>query len=119
MRKVLSIALGVLLLASAVAHAVFPAAYADMIPDFIPQLLANILATITELAVGIALIIPHYRRLGGLGFLLMMVAFMPLHIWDLTKEAPAIGSHGVAIFRIVMQVALIYAGWWIWKGKEA
>lgn len=119
MHKVLSIVLAVLLLASAVAHLIFPAAYAEMIPDFIPELLANVLAAIAEAVVGIALLLPKYRRLGGLGFMLMMIAFMPLHIWDLTKDQPAIGSQGVAIFRVGMQVILIYAGWWIWKGKKA
>ena len=41
--------------------------------------------------VGVLLFIPKYRHWGGLGFCVLMLAFLPLHIWDLFKEQPAVG----------------------------
>lgn len=115
----LSFLFAVILLASAVGHVVAPDFYAPMIPDFIPEVLANVLATITEVAVAIALILPKYRAWGGLGFMLLMLAFLPIHVWDLFKDTPAIGSPAAAVVRLVIQFLMIYAGWWIWKKYAA
>ena len=71
---------------SAVAHIFFPEFYAELIPDFFPELLANILSAISEAAIGIALLTRKYRYLGGLGFSLLMLAFLPIHVWDLLRE---------------------------------
>ena len=68
-----------------------------------------------EAAIGIALIIPKYRKWGGLGFFLLMIGFLPIHVWDLFKETPAIGSMNAAIIRVLIQFVLIYLGWRIWK----
>lgn len=115
MKTILSYIFAAILLLSAVMHAIKPEFYAPMIPEFISENLANILSTITEAIVAILLILPKYRKLGGLGFMILMLAFLPIHIWDLTKEVPMVGSKGAAIFRLVMQFVLIYAGWWIYK----
>lgn len=106
---------GVLLLVSAVAHIANPGFYAPMIPDFIPEGLANVLTAIVEAGIGILLFLPKYRHWGGLGFFLLMIAFLPIHIWDLTKENPAVGPSPAAEIRLAIQFVLIYAGWWIYK----
>lgn len=119
MRKFLSYLFAVLLLFGAVAHIIMPEAYEPMIPEFIPSLLANILAAIAEAVVGVALIIPRYRTMGGLLFALLMLAFLPIHIWDLFREDPAIGEQPIPTIRVIIQFLLIYAGWWIYrKGKS-
>lgn len=102
-------------------HIYAPETYTAFIPEFIPENLANILSTITEGMVGIALIIPKYRKWGGLGFCTLMLAFLPIHIWDLTKEVPAIGSKMAATIRLAVQFLLIAVGWWIYRtsSKEA
>jgi len=113
--------LAALMLLGAFNHIYAPETYAAFIPEFIPENLANILSTITEGIVGIALIIPKYRKWGGLGFCILMIAFLPIHIWDLTKEVPAIGSKMAATIRLVVQFLLIATGWWIYRtsSKEA
>ncbi len=118
MRKLLSYFFAAMLLLGAIAHIVMPEAYEPMIPEFIPSLLANILAAIAEAVVGIALIIPKYRKLGGLLFALLMLAFLPIHIWDLVREEPAIGPQPIPAIRVVIQFLLIYAGWWIYKKEN-
>lgn len=115
LRTILSYLFAVLLIFSAIMHLVKPESYEPLIPDFIPANFANILSFVTELAIGIMLIIPKYRHWGGLAFALLMVAFLPIHIWDYTKEVPFIGSKTGALIRIVVQFLFIYAGWWIYK----
>ncbi len=118
MHLVLAYLFAVLLIVSAVAHIVNPAFYEPLIPDFISSKFANILSFITELAAGVLLILPAYRHWGGLAFMALMIAFMPLHIWDFTKDAPMVGSKNAAIVRIIVQVLLIYAGWWIYSSGK-
>lgn len=115
MIKVLSYLFAAILAISAVAHVLTPEAYSAMIPPFIPESVANLLSTLTELVVAIALILPKYRKWGGLGFMALMVAFLPLHVWDLFREIPAIGESPNPEIRVVVQFLLIYAGWLIYK----
>ncbi|WP_339840286.1 MauE/DoxX family redox-associated membrane protein [uncultured Maribacter sp.] len=107
--------LAFLMLAGAFNHLYTPETYKEFIPDFFPETLAHILSAIAEASVGIALLIPKYRKWGGLGFFLLMIAFLPIHIWDLTKDLPAIGSKLSAYIRIAIQFLFIAAGWWIYK----
>jgi len=110
--------LGLFLILGAIAHLINPAFYAEMIPDFFPASLANILASISEGLIAFALFLPKYRRTGGLLFFLLMLAFLPLHIWDLLKEDPFMGSTIAAVIRILFQFLLLYAGWWVWKNHK-
>jgi uncharacterized membrane protein len=45
---------------------------------------------------------------------LLMIAFLPLHIVDVFKDNPAIGSTTLAYIRLPIQFILIY---WAWKVK--
>ena len=112
---VLRYLLAAILLLSAVGHIFAADFYAEMIPEFIPATLANVLAAIVEAVVGFALLLKPYVRWGGLGFMLLMIAFLPIHGWDMLKEEPAIGPPAAAVTRFCIQFILIYAGWWIWR----
>ncbi|MFP2996687.1 MauE/DoxX family redox-associated membrane protein [Spongiivirga sp. MCCC 1A20706] len=118
LKIITAIIFGLFLLFGAYNHVANPEFYAPMIPDFIPESVANILATITELIVGVLLIIPKYQKWGGLGFAILMLAFLPIHIWDLTKELPAVGSKTAATIRLVIQFIVIAIGWWIYKKSK-
>lgn len=119
LKTIISILLALLLFLGTYGHIVNPEFYTAFVPDFIPESLANILAAIAEGGIGIALLIPKYRKWGALGFLLLMIAFLPIHIWDLIREEPAIGSFNAAIIRFFVQLLLIYAGWWIYKSYDS
>jgi len=106
----LSVLLALLLLASAIGHVVAPAFYAGFIPEPVPPALANSFAAIVEGAIGVALFIPRFRGFAGLAFAVLMIGFLPLHVWDALKEAPAIGTHAAAVVRIVVQIFFIAAG---------
>lgn len=106
----LSVFFALILLAGAVGHAVSPALYAGFIPEPIPEALANGLAVVVEAAIGLGLLLPRYRSRAGMAFAVLMVGFMPLHIWDALKEVPSIGSHTAAVVRLVVQVLFIAGG---------
>lgn len=114
-KNILSYLLGVILFTSAGAHLVYPEFYAPMIPDFISAGFANISAAIAEMIVGLLLFLPKHRHWGGLCFCALMLAFLPLHIWDLLKDQPAVGPSPAPEIRLTIQFLLIYAEWWIYK----
>lgn len=122
----LSYLLGLVLVMGAYGHIASPEKYSAMIPNFIPDILAHIVAIIAELTVAIALFIPKFRKWGGLGFALLMLAFLPLHIWDLVRENHAenslIATAKAAYIRFAVQLIFIALGYWIyrvniWKNK--
>ena len=108
----------VVLVASAFNHFINPHFYDKMIPSFLPPLLVNFAAGIVEALIAVLLVFPRYRSAGGLAFLLLMVAFLPIHLWDLIRDDPAVGSTVAAVLRFVMQYVLIYIGYVLWKTRE-
>ena len=105
----------VLMLGGAAGHVVTPEFYAGLVPSFIPLAFANWASFVVELAIGIMLIVPRSRKWGGLAFSGLMVAFLPLHVWDMTKDVPMVGSHVVAGVRIGIQLLLIWGGWRVYQ----
>ena len=114
MKKLIPIFLAVAMIFGAVGHVVAPEFYAELIPSFIPEFAAHLLSTIAEAAIGVSLIIPRFRKYGGLAFMGLMIAFLPIHVWDMLKDEPFVGSKAIALVRIVIQLLMIYAGWWIY-----
>ncbi len=99
-------------------HVANPAFYNGFIPDFLPKLAVNYFSAVVELIVGILLIIPKTRAKGFLSFSILMVAFLPIHIWDLFKEVPAIGSQNAAIIRLIVQFIFIALTYLAYKAES-
>ena len=95
------------LLASAIAHVAIPEIFAPIIPHFISVYWANYLAATAELSIAVLLFLPKYRNQGGLLFMALMIAFLPLHLWELFRENPAVGKHPAPLIRLVFQFVLI------------
>ena len=118
MHRILSLLFAFIMLLRAFFHVYNPDFYNPMIPDFLPKYEVNIITAFIELVIAVPLIVAVYRREGGFLFMLLMIGFLPIHIWDLLKAEPMVGSTGAAVVRLVLQLLLIYAGWWLWrKGK--
>ncbi|MEM6347826.1 MAG: hypothetical protein AAF927_28310 [Bacteroidota bacterium] len=107
-----------LMLSGGVYHFVNPAVYDALMPDFFPKLLANYAAGAVEILLGIGLILPKWRTRAAWGVVILMLIFFPLHIWDLFKEQPALGSKTAAIIRIPMQFLLIGWAYWLTQTPE-
>ena len=67
-----------------------------------------------ELLLGIAVFIPRIRSTATLGILLIMIAFLPLHVWDVFRDDPAIGSKALAYTRLPLQCVLIAWAWLVY-----
>lgn len=117
-RNGVAIIFGLLMIAAGVMHIINPEFYDKIIPSFIPNVLAHAFALIAEVIVGIALLVPNMRRKGGIGLMILMLMFMPLHIWELFKDEAdsLVGGTGPAAIRVAIQVVFIGIGWWIWRG---
>ena len=118
-RTIIAWLLGLFMLAGGVTHFVRPEVFDGFVPAFLPNGPIHILAGVTESAVGLALIIPTLRRWGGLALALVCLAYTPLHIWDLFRPDPVIAPQGAAIVRLLVQFALIYAGYSFWRRGAA
>lgn len=104
-----------IMLGGAAYHLIAPEFYDSITPNFVELQLANITAFIVEAFVGILLLIPRTRRFGAICFTLLMLAFLPIHIWDLTRDEPAVGSTTNAWIRLAIQFLLIAGGYWFVK----
>lgn len=106
---------GVFMIFGGVNHFIKPEMYAPFTPDFLPSLAINYLAGVAEIVLGLGVFIPRYRSKATFGILLMMLVFLPLHVFDIFKENPAIGSHQAAIIRLPVQFLFIAWAWFIHK----
>lgn len=107
-KKSIGIALALLLILSGIAHFINPEMYFPITPNFLPKYLLNAFAGGIEIILGVGVFIPTYRRTSLLGISLLMLAFLPVHIWDALQDEPFVGSKMNAYSRIALQFLLIY-----------
>lgn len=112
-KLILTFLFGAIMILGGVMHFINPEMYNLFIPDFLPKNLINYAVGMLEMAAGIGAMIPRYRVTGTLVILLLMLAFLPLHIIDVFKENPAIGSEQAAFIRLPIQFVLIIWAWFI------
>lgn len=115
----LKILLAIFLIYGGFNHFNKPEFYNGFIPDFLPKLTVNYISGIIEIVLGIGLFIKGYQKKSAYGIFLMMLVFMPIHIWDAFKEIPAIGSKTAAYIRIVVQFLFIGWAWVIYKKENS
>jgi len=100
-------------------HFYNPPSYLTMIPTYLPYpKIINLTAGFFELSFAIILIFTKTRRFAAWGIILMLIAFLPVHI-QMVKDAPFLlrGSITVTPFiawirLVVLQPLLILWAWW-------
>ena len=95
-------------------HIIKPDFFKHFIPDFLPKKLVNYVVGILEFSVGLGLFFLETIKLASLGIIILLIIFLPIHIWDVTKKRPAIGSKKVAIVRIPLQFLLLYGIYFVY-----
>jgi uncharacterized membrane protein len=113
-RFLLTIALAILMIAAGITHFLKTRLYLRIVPQFLPLRIPIVqLSGLIELAAGIGLCIPAYRYRAATLVLLLMIVFLPLHIWDVFRERPAMGSRQLAWIRLPIQFLLIAWAWYV------
>ena len=110
------LAFATLLIAAGAYHFINPAPYLKIMPDFLPGQLANWAGGAAEIVIGVLMWVPATRGIGTWAACALMVAFLPVHVVDLMRERPVIGSKVIAAVRLVAQFALIY---WLYRSAVA
>jgi uncharacterized membrane protein len=110
--SVLSVLLGIFMIWGGVNHFLKPTFYVPFVPDFLPVREAFVaLSGGVEILLGIAALVPRLRPAAGWGIMVLMFAFLPVHVWDVFRSEPAIGSHAAALIRLPIQfVFILWAG---------
>lgn len=117
LKPLLTKSFGIFMIFGGILHFAIPDFYNAFIPDTLPKLAVNIAGGIVELGLGIGLFIAKYKQKAALGILVLMLLFLPLHIWDVFRESPAIGSHAAALVRLPLQFVLIGWAWFISRNE--
>lgn len=107
------------MLTGGIAHILRPEWFYPIVPDIFPKKETVILSGIPELLIGVGILLPRTRALAGLGFAALCCAFLPLHIWDLFRDTPAITPQSAAIFRVFLQLGFITLGLWIYRRERS
>ncbi len=97
-----------------------PDGYLRIIPAYLPFHTAlNYFAGFFEVLFGLMLILFKTRRLAAIGMMLMLIAFLPVHI-EMVQDAPLqLGDFliipTIAWLRLLGQIPLIAWAWWYTK----
>ncbi|NRS88531.1 putative membrane protein [Flavobacterium sp. 7E] len=110
--KVIKIVMAIFMIYGGVQHFTNTAFYSPFVPDFLTFKVAIIyISGIFEIAIGLMLLFKQSEGLGALGLLILMLVFLPIHVWDVFSDAPAIGSHQAALIRLPIQFIFIGISW--------
>jgi uncharacterized membrane protein len=114
---VLKIIFGVFFMYAGGMHFKKPKFFNGFIPDFLPKLTVNYVFGSLEFLLGLGLFFNQTIKNAALGIFILMLLFLPIHIWDLLKEKPAIGSKKLAIIRIPLQFLLMYCAYLLYMNS--
>ena len=89
-----------------------PEFYIPFVPSFLPFITAIIYVSgIIEILLGLMLFFPKYVKIGAMVIMLLMLMFLPIHVWDVFSDTPAIGSNQAALIRLPIQFIFIGIAW--------
>ena len=111
---ILRIIFGGLFMFAGMMHIIKPKTFKHFTPPFLPLKATNYLAGIVEFGLGLGLLFSQIAKEAAIGVFMLMILFLPIHIWDVTKQRPAIGSKKMAIIRIPLQFLLMYLSYLIY-----
>ncbi|MFS4491855.1 MauE/DoxX family redox-associated membrane protein [Maribacter sp. 2308TA10-17] len=108
--KILQVGLSLFLIYAGIQHFLKPVFYEPFVPHFLPLKTTIIyISGIIEILLGIFMCIPKYTKTAAVGVILLMLLFLPIHVWDVISDTPAIGSHRAALIRLPFQ--FVFIGW--------
>lgn len=102
-------------------HFINPDFYSGLIPDYLPfHSFINLASGVIEIALGLGLLFPATRQLSAYGIILMLVAFIPSHVYFIQIGGCIKGglctSMAVAWVRLVLIHPLLIL--WAWSVRK-
>jgi uncharacterized membrane protein len=104
----LRVLFGILFCFAGIMHIIRPNFFKNFIPDFLPKLTINYVFGLLEFLLGLGVFFDTTIKNAAIGIFILLLIFLPIHIWDATKVRPAIGSKKIAFIRIPLQFVLMY-----------
>lgn len=93
-------------------HLYSPGKYVSFVPEFLPFVMPIIyISGVIEIALGVLLLFKKTAVYAASGLFILMLIFLPLHVFDMLRENPAIGNHTIAVLRLFLQFLLIWLSW--------
>ncbi len=93
-------------------HLLMPGKYVSFVPEFLPFTMPIIYVSgVIEMVLGVLLLFKRTKYYASLGTIILMLIFLPLHVFDLLRDKPVIGSQTSAILRLLLQFVLIWLAW--------
>jgi len=117
LKKVSTITLILGYITAGINHFRVPGFYIAIIPQYIPYpQFMNVAAGIFEIIFGLGLAFTPTRKIAAWGIVLMLAAFVPVHISMITDAPFKVGSTTVgpllAWLRLALQPVLMVWAWW-------
>ena len=114
---ILKIILALFLIFAGVQHFLDPDFFMKVIPPFLLSIGLPIvyISGVIEIAIGVMMLINKYQVAGTYAFFILMLLFLPLHIWDVFADSPFTGNRQNALIRLAIQFLLIGV---LWKLKS-
>ena len=105
--------------AAGIGHFVMPGFYLAMMPAWVPAHVAMVqVSGVAEIAGGVGLLIPRFRRAAGLGLIVLLLAVFPANI-QMLLNARAAGepfSKELLLWaRLPVQLLFL---WWVWQVRR-
>ena len=112
---ILKIIFAVFFIYAGIMHFLKPAFFKHFIPNGFPKLTINYIVGVIEFGLGLSLFFPKAATYAAYGIFILLIVFLPIHVWDATKKRPAIGSKIFAYIRIPFQFLLMYGAYLIYQ----
>ncbi|MEP0213091.1 MAG: DoxX family membrane protein [Cellulophaga sp.] len=114
--NILKVLLAVFMIYAGLQHFVKPDFYNPFVPDVLVFKTFIIYASgILEVGLGVLLLVPKFAKKAAFFIFILMLVFLPIHLWDVFSSTPAIGSHQAAIIRLPIQLVLIALSYKLYK----
>tara|TARA_B100000780_G_C20928787_1_gene370209 strand:+ start:65 stop:454 length:390 start_codon:yes stop_codon:yes gene_type:complete len=109
---ILKFFLAIFIIYAGVQHFIDPDKYIPFVPSFLPFIFAIIYCSgLIEILLGLALFFKKQAYRGAWGIFILMLLFLPIHVWDVFSETPAIGGHDAALIRLPLQFLILFITW--------
>lgn len=121
LRKFSLLAMIAVYLLAGINHFIKPAMYYPIIPPYLPwPVTINIISGIAEILLAGMLIFKSTRRLAAIGIIIMLIAFIPAHVYMIQKggcmsAAVCIPAWAAWVRLFPLQFVLMY---WAWTNRK-